>query len=152
VYGTPPRFPVVNMVHTHQRRAGTASRPARPISTPGTKRRIYARVNGYLKNWYFDFGARGEKGQVLADIDAPEIDAQLTAAKAKLNAGKRRGQGSPTPKPSSPRRPTSAGGTSPRGVVIGPGTGTPKTGGLSVAAMATPQRGQSRYAVAQARC
>jgi RND family efflux transporter MFP subunit len=46
----------------------------------------YARVNGYLKNWYFDFGAQVKKGQVLADIDTPEIDAQLTAAEAKLNA------------------------------------------------------------------
>jgi RND family efflux transporter MFP subunit len=46
----------------------------------------YARVNGYLKNWYFDFGAQVKKGQVLADIDTPEIDAQLAAAKAKLKA------------------------------------------------------------------
>jgi len=46
----------------------------------------YARVNGYLKKWYFDFGAQVKKGQVLADIDTPEIDAELTAAKAKLNA------------------------------------------------------------------
>src|SRR5258708_9456431 len=47
---------------------------------------IYARVNGYLKNWYFDFGAQVKKGQVLADIDTPQIDAQPTAAKAKLDA------------------------------------------------------------------
>jgi RND family efflux transporter MFP subunit len=47
---------------------------------------LYARVNGYLKSWYFDFGAQVKKGQVLAEIDTPEIDAQLTAAKAKLNA------------------------------------------------------------------
>jgi membrane fusion protein, multidrug efflux system len=46
----------------------------------------YARVNGYLKNWYFDFGAQVKKGQVLADIDTPEIDAQFAAAKAKLKA------------------------------------------------------------------
>ena len=45
---------------------------------------IYARVNGYLKNWYFDFGAHVRKGQLLADIDAPDLDAQLAAAKAKL--------------------------------------------------------------------
>ena len=45
---------------------------------------IYARVNGYLKNWYFDFGAHVQKGQLLADIDAPDLDAQLAAAKAKL--------------------------------------------------------------------
>jgi RND family efflux transporter MFP subunit len=45
---------------------------------------IYARVNGYLKNWYFDFGAHVQKGQLLADIDAPDLDAQFAAAKAKL--------------------------------------------------------------------
>jgi RND family efflux transporter MFP subunit len=45
---------------------------------------IYARVSGYLKNWYFDFGAHVRKGDLLADIDAPDLDAQLAAAKAKL--------------------------------------------------------------------
>jgi RND family efflux transporter MFP subunit len=45
---------------------------------------IYARVSGYLKAWYFDFGAHVRKGQQLAEIDAPDLDAQLAAAKAKL--------------------------------------------------------------------
>ena len=47
---------------------------------------VYARVNGYLKAWYFDYGAKVKKGQVLAEIDAPDLDAQFSAAKAKLNA------------------------------------------------------------------
>jgi len=47
---------------------------------------IYARVNGYLKNWYFDYGAHVTAGQLLAEIDAPDLDAQLAAAEAKLNA------------------------------------------------------------------
>lgn len=47
---------------------------------------IYARVNGYLKNWYFDYGARVKKGDLLAEIDAPDLDAQLAAAQAKLNS------------------------------------------------------------------
>ncbi len=47
---------------------------------------IYARVSGYLKDWYFDFGAHVEKGQLLAEIDAPDLDAQLAAAKAKFNS------------------------------------------------------------------
>jgi RND family efflux transporter MFP subunit len=47
---------------------------------------IYARVSGYLKAWYYDFGAHVEKGQLLAEIDAPDLDAQLAAAKAKLNS------------------------------------------------------------------
>ena len=32
---------------------------------------IYARVSGYLKNWYFDYGAHVKKGDLLAEIDAP---------------------------------------------------------------------------------
>ena len=45
---------------------------------------IYARVSGYLKAWHFDFGAHVEKGQLLAEIDAPDLDAQLAAARARL--------------------------------------------------------------------
>ena len=49
---------------------------------------IYARVTGYLKNWYFDYGAHVKKGDVLAEIDAPDLDAQLAAAQAKLNSAR----------------------------------------------------------------
>ncbi len=49
---------------------------------------IFARVSGYLKNWYFDYGARVKKGDLLAEIDAPDLDAQLAAAQAKLNSAK----------------------------------------------------------------
>jgi RND family efflux transporter MFP subunit len=49
---------------------------------------IYARVSGYLKNWYVDYGAHVKKGQLLAEIDAPDLDAQLAAAKATLNSAK----------------------------------------------------------------
>ena len=49
---------------------------------------IYARVNGYLKNWYFDYGAHVKKGDLLAEIDAPDLDAQLAAAEAKLNSAR----------------------------------------------------------------
>jgi RND family efflux transporter MFP subunit len=47
---------------------------------------IYARVNGYLKNWYHDFGAQVKTGDVLAVIDAPDLDGQFAAAKARLNS------------------------------------------------------------------
>ncbi len=49
---------------------------------------IYARVNGYLKDWYFDYGAHVQKGDLLAEIDAPDLDAQLAAAEAKLNSAR----------------------------------------------------------------
>jgi RND family efflux transporter MFP subunit len=39
-----------------------------------------------LKNWYFDYGAHVKKGDVLAEIDTPDLDAQLAAAQAKLNS------------------------------------------------------------------
>jgi len=47
---------------------------------------LYARVPGYLKDWYFDFGAHVKKGDVLAEIETPDLDAQLAAAQAKLNS------------------------------------------------------------------
>ena len=50
--------------------------------------RIYARANGYLKNWYFDYGAHVKKGDVLAEIEAPDLDAQFAAAQSKLNSAK----------------------------------------------------------------
>jgi membrane fusion protein, multidrug efflux system len=45
---------------------------------------IYARVDGYIARWYADIGARVEQGQVLADIEAPQIDANLRMAQAQL--------------------------------------------------------------------
>lgn len=45
---------------------------------------IYARTNGYLKRWYVDIGAHVQQGQLLAEIDTPEIDQQLDQARADL--------------------------------------------------------------------
>jgi RND family efflux transporter MFP subunit len=45
---------------------------------------IYARTNGYLKSWYVDIGARVKQGQLLAEIETPEIDQQLEQARADL--------------------------------------------------------------------
>jgi RND family efflux transporter MFP subunit len=46
---------------------------------------IYARTNGYLKKWYVDIGGRVRAGQLLADIETPEVDQQLDQARADLN-------------------------------------------------------------------
>lgn len=46
---------------------------------------IYARVNGYLKIWYTDIGAKVRKGQVLGLIDTPELDEQILRARANLS-------------------------------------------------------------------
>lgn len=45
---------------------------------------IYARVPGYLKKWYFDIGASVKAGDVLAEIETPEVDQQLAQAQADL--------------------------------------------------------------------
>ena len=45
---------------------------------------IYARTNGYLRAWYTDIGTPVKKGQLLAEIDTPEIDQQLGQAQADL--------------------------------------------------------------------
>jgi len=43
---------------------------------------IYARTNGYLKSWYVDIGAHVKQGQLLAEIETPEVDQQLEQARA----------------------------------------------------------------------
>lgn len=43
---------------------------------------IYARTNGYLLHWYKDIGAHVKKGEILADIDTPEVDQELSQSKA----------------------------------------------------------------------
>src|SRR3984957_8419629 len=51
---------------------------------PFNKAAIYARVNGYVKSWDHDIGSPVKSGQVLATIDAPDLDQQLSQAKATL--------------------------------------------------------------------
>ncbi|HUK65864.1 MAG TPA: efflux RND transporter periplasmic adaptor subunit [Anaeromyxobacteraceae bacterium] len=45
---------------------------------------IYARTNGYLRRWYHDIGSQVSKGDLLAEIDTPEVDQQLAQARAEL--------------------------------------------------------------------
>jgi RND family efflux transporter MFP subunit len=47
-----------------------------------TESPIYARTNGYLAKWYKDIGSRVDKGELLADIETPEIDQELMQARA----------------------------------------------------------------------
>lgn len=46
---------------------------------------IYARTNGYLQKWYKDIGSRVNKGDLLAEIDTPEVDQALAQARADLS-------------------------------------------------------------------
>jgi len=63
--------------------------PQQEIVLPGTMQAfadapIFARTNGYLRKWYADIGTRVHAGQVLAEIDTPEVDQQLAASRADL--------------------------------------------------------------------
>src|SRR5208283_5347411 len=46
---------------------------------------IHARASGYLKKWFVNIGEHVTNGQVLAEIDTPELDQQLAQAKAELD-------------------------------------------------------------------
>src|SRR5439155_11941341 len=47
-----------------------------------TESPIYARTTGYLAHWYKDIGSKVTKGQLLADIETPEVDQELSQARA----------------------------------------------------------------------
>jgi RND family efflux transporter MFP subunit len=69
----------------------TPSLAKQALSLPGetaawNETAIYARVNGYVAKWLVDIGDHVKFGQMLAVIDTPELDAELAAANAKLNA------------------------------------------------------------------
>jgi len=79
--------PLVEVIHPKE------GAPTEEIVLPGTTQAftdtpIYARTNGYLKAWYFDIGARVKKGQLLAEIETPELDEQLRQARADLETAK----------------------------------------------------------------
>jgi RND family efflux transporter MFP subunit len=65
------------------------SAPAQEIVLPANVQAfadapIYARTNGYLKRWYVDLGSRVKEGQLLAEIDTPEVNQQLRQSLADL--------------------------------------------------------------------
>jgi RND family efflux transporter MFP subunit len=60
-----------------------------PLQLPGQTRAyieapIFAQTSGYLQKWYFDIGAKVKTGDVLAEIDTPQVDQQLNQARAQL--------------------------------------------------------------------
>jgi len=76
-------IPTVSVIHPK------AGAPQQEIVIPGdmqpyTDAPIFARTNGYLKKWYADIGANVKAGQLLAEIDSPEVDQQLQSARADL--------------------------------------------------------------------
>jgi RND family efflux transporter MFP subunit len=78
-------IPSVNVVYP------TPSTLSSELALPGntqafTDTPIYSRTSGYLKNWFFDIGAHVRKGQLMAQIETPELDQQLQVAQADLKS------------------------------------------------------------------
>jgi RND family efflux transporter MFP subunit len=78
-------IPSVNVVYP------SLSSLSAEIALPGntqafTDTPIYSRTNGYLKSWYFDIGTHVRKGQLMAQIETPEVDQQLQVAQADLKS------------------------------------------------------------------
>jgi len=74
----------VNVIHPQRGKSSS------DLTLPGmiqafSQSPVYARVDGYVRTWYVDIGAHVTKGQLLAEIDAPEVDQQLNQARAMLN-------------------------------------------------------------------
>ncbi|QEE30410.1 efflux RND transporter periplasmic adaptor subunit [Terriglobus albidus] len=64
--------------------------PNSDLTLPGTLQAysdspIYARTSGYVSHWYADIGTHVRQGQLLAEIDSPEIDQELNQARATVN-------------------------------------------------------------------
>ncbi len=79
--------PVVSVLHP--KRGAPTSELILPGSAEAfTETPVYARANGYLTHWYFDIGARVAPGQLLAEIETPEVDQQLAQARAELNTAR----------------------------------------------------------------
>src|SRR5581483_2306859 len=75
--------PTVTVIHPRR------GAPVEEVELPGNTQAyiatpIYARTSGYLKAWYFDIGSVVKAGQLLADIETPEVDRQLDQARADL--------------------------------------------------------------------
>ena len=82
---TASAYPIVNVI------AARDAPSSLPLTLPGETAAwyesiIYARVDGYVARWNSDIGDHVQKGQILATIETPELDAQLAAAQAKLKA------------------------------------------------------------------
>jgi RND family efflux transporter MFP subunit len=74
----------VNVIHPQRGKSSSE------LTLPGmiqafSQSPVFARVDGYVRTWYADIGAHVTKGQLLAEIDAPEVDQQLNQARAMLS-------------------------------------------------------------------
>ena len=81
-------FPSVNA--TAVRRSPSVATLLLPgVATPYQESYLYARATGYVSKRYVDIGDRVREGQLLADIDAPDLDAQVSQARAEVAQAQR---------------------------------------------------------------
>jgi len=78
--------PTVNLISPRPLSAGSLELPAR--TEAWSRAPIYARVSGYLKRWQADIGAPVKAGQLLAEIETPDLDQQLAQARAELTTAR----------------------------------------------------------------
>lgn len=84
-------LPIVNV--TKVRRAPNASELLLPGNiTPITEAYIYARASGYVRQRYVDIGDRVRQGQLMAEIEAPDLDQQVVQARASLAQAQQQAQ------------------------------------------------------------
>jgi RND family efflux transporter MFP subunit len=76
-------IPTVTVAHPAPAKS-PASIPITAEIRPYVEAPLYARANGYLKRWLVDLGAEVKAGQLLAEIDTPELNQELAQAKAQL--------------------------------------------------------------------
>jgi RND family efflux transporter MFP subunit len=80
-------IPSVTIIHP------TPGSPSEEVVLPGNAQAfvdtpIFARTSGYLKAWHADIGAHVHQGDLLAEIETPELDQQLQQAEADLNSAR----------------------------------------------------------------
>ena len=98
--------------HPHRRRSSRRARteerraagPLRRAAAARPRRRIYARASGYVRRWLVDLGAHVEAGQLLAELETPEIDRAAQRRPRPAQAGRGRASARRRPPPSAGRR------------------------------------------------
>jgi RND family efflux transporter MFP subunit len=75
--------PVVAVVNPARAKAGTPLVLSGELK-PATEAALHARVNGYVRRWYVDLGAAVKAGDLLAELDTPDTDRELSQARAQL--------------------------------------------------------------------
>ncbi len=77
--------PVIEVIRVGDAKGGDAGLVVPGTTTPLTESAVYARANGYLKRRFVDIGDHVRKGQLLAIIDAPDLDQQVDQAREQVN-------------------------------------------------------------------